>query len=61
MAEYVKIPVGTRYLVIGEGNEWKVMEQFGSYRMLKKTFKTQAAAVRRAEAMLIDDWARGAR
>jgi hypothetical protein len=57
MAGYVRVPVG-RYLVIGNEGEWKVMEQFGSYRMLKKTFKTQAAAVARAEAMQAEDEAK---
>jgi hypothetical protein len=50
VSDYVKVPVG-RYLVIGNDGEWKVMEQFGSYRMLKKTFKTQRAAEARALAM----------
>jgi hypothetical protein len=57
MSDYVKVTVG-RYRVIGEGNAWKVMELFGSYRMLKKTFKTQAAAVARAEAMQAEDEAK---
>ena len=45
-----KIQVGD-YLVIGQGREWRVMEQFGAYRMLKKKFTTSAAAVKRAEVM----------
>lgn len=45
-----KIHVG-QYLVIGNGNEWRLMEQFGQYRMLKKVFKTSKAAVARAEQM----------
>ncbi len=45
VVEYTKERVGD-YLVIGkEGGDWKVMEKFGSYRMFKKTFKTQAKAM----------------
>lgn len=39
------------YLVTRVGNDWRVMEQFGSHRMLKKKFKTRAAAEKRAESM----------
>jgi hypothetical protein len=45
-----KIRVGD-YLAIGSEKEWKVMEQFGDYRMLKKTFTTQAAALARAKKL----------
>ncbi len=47
---YEKIRVGD-YLVIGSDRDWRVMEQFGSYRMLAKRFHTQKAAVTRAEQM----------
>lgn len=50
MSEYTKVHVGN-YLVIGSGREWRVMEQSGGYRMLRKVFVTQAAAEKRAEAM----------
>lgn len=48
--EFEKVHVG-RYLVIGSGRDWRVMEQFGNFRMLKKKFITVAAAKKRAEAM----------
>lgn len=32
-------------------NGYRVMENFGSYRMLKKVFKTLPAAVKRAEQL----------
>jgi hypothetical protein len=48
--EYLKAVIG-RYAVIGQPGDWHVMEQFGAYRMLAKTFKTQAAAEKRAEMM----------
>jgi hypothetical protein len=50
MAEFEHVRVGD-YLVIGGLDGWRVMEQFGSYRVLKKVFKTVAAATKRAEAM----------
>lgn len=45
-----RIDVG-RYRVIGEPGLYRVMEGFGSYRMLKKKFRTRDAAVKRAEEM----------
>lgn len=42
------------YLVViprEEGDPWRVMENFGGYRMLKKQFKTLSSALKRAEAM----------
>ncbi len=52
--EYEKHRIGN-YLVIGNPGNYKVMQQFGSYRMLKKTFKTLAAATTRAEQMMAQD------
>jgi hypothetical protein len=57
--EYTKIHVGN-YLVIGSGRDWRVMEQSGSFRMLKKVFLTAAAAEKRAQAMNKADSARKA-
>lgn len=39
------------YLVVGVPGNYRVMENFGSYRMLKKVFKTLKSASARAEAM----------
>ena len=39
------------YLVIGVKGDYQVMEQFGSYRMLKKKFKTVEKAKKCAESM----------
>lgn len=39
------------YLVIGRPGSWNVMEQFGSYRMLRKACKSKAAAVKLAHEM----------
>lgn len=49
----IKIPVG-RYLVIGSGRSWRVMEQFGRFRMLRKVFVTSAAAQKRAQILDIE-------
>jgi hypothetical protein len=54
MTDLEKIPVG-RYLVIGSGRDWRVMEQFGAFRMLKKVFVTQAATVKRAQVLAESD------
>lgn len=54
MPEFEKVYIG-RYLVIGSGRDWRVMEQFDSYRMLKKVFLTQAAATKRAQTMADQD------
>ncbi len=45
-----KIKVGN-YLIIGVKGDYSVMEQFGSYRMLKKKFKTIEKATKRIEDM----------
>lgn len=45
-----KLKVG-EYLIIGEPGDYRVMEQFGSYRMLKKRFKTVKQAQTRIEQM----------
>lgn len=37
------------YLVIGVAGDYNIMEQFGSYRMLKKKFKTVEQAKKRIE------------
>lgn len=37
-----------QYLVVGEPKQYRVMENFGSYRMLKKVFKTLDSARKRA-------------
>lgn len=50
MADYERYPVG-RYLVIGAPGEYRVMEQFGSFRMLAKKFKTAQAATKRAQQL----------
>ena len=39
------------YIVMGTAGEFRVMENGGSYRMLKKVFKTFEQAAKRAEAM----------
>ena len=44
---FIKHRVGN-YLVTGNDNDWRVMEQFGNYRMLKKVFKTADKAIARA-------------
>lgn len=54
MSETTKVPVG-RYLVIGSDRNWRVMEQFGAFRMLRKVFVTQAAAVKRAQILDIEE------
>lgn len=50
MSETERHEVGD-YLVVGTPGDYRVMENFGSYRMLKKVFKTVAAATKRAEQM----------
>lgn len=45
-----KIKVGN-YLIIGTSGDYRVMEQFGNYRMLKKVFKTVEQAKKRIEVM----------
>lgn len=40
-----------RYLVVGRPGEYQVMENFGTYRISKKRFKTLSAATKRAEQM----------
>lgn len=40
------------YLIIGIPGDYKVMEQFGSYRMLKKIFKTVEQATARATMLM---------
>jgi hypothetical protein len=39
------------YIVTGTAGWFRVMESSGSYRMLKKVFKTFEQAAKRAEAM----------
>lgn len=39
------------YLIVGTPGAYRVMENFGSYRMLKKVFKTVNAATKRIEAI----------
>lgn len=36
-----------QYLVIGRPGEYQILENFGSYRISKKRFKTVAAATKR--------------
>lgn len=50
MSEVERVHVG-EYLVVGSGAEWRVMEQFGSFRMLKKVFSSRRAAESRARAL----------
>lgn len=45
-----KIRVG-KYLIIGNHKDYRVMEQFGDYRMLKKVFKTVEQAKARIATM----------
>ena len=57
--DYPLHTTGTAYVVgdylvtcpQSEGEGYRVMENFGSYRMLKKVFKTGTAAVKRAEGL----------
>jgi hypothetical protein len=37
------------YLVVGVPGEYQVIENFGTYRITKKRFKTVAAATKRAQ------------
>lgn len=46
-----KIKIGA-YLIIGETGDYRVMEQFGAYRMLKKHFKTILQAEERIEQLV---------
>lgn len=39
------------YLVVGTPGAYRVLENFGSYRALKKVFKRLPAAIKRAEQM----------
>ncbi|WP_159014998.1 hypothetical protein [Streptomyces europaeiscabiei] len=39
------------YAVIGKDGDWRVMEQFGSYRILKKKFKSLEKAIERAKSL----------
>lgn len=46
----IRFQVG-KYLVIGKDKEWRVMEKFGAFRVQKKVFTTQDAAIARAERL----------
>lgn len=47
-----RVEVGDYAVVYApESNGWRVIERFGSHRILRRVFRTSASAVKRAAAM----------
>ncbi len=40
-----------RYVIVGAKDGYRIVERFGSYRILKKVFRTPESAIKRAEML----------
>ena len=49
--EELRFIIYRQYKIVEDDNDWRVVENFGSYRILKKKFKTIQQAKKRIDQM----------